>query len=75
MINYVTVRSAVLKPGDKIILGRIILNTITGISPNKTSMMKFFRLATTDSLTSLMNKATITRALAEEIAANLRCRR
>jgi diguanylate cyclase (GGDEF)-like protein len=75
MINYVTVRSAVLKPGDKIILGRIILKYDHRDIAEQNFYEEIYRLATTDSLTSLLNKAAITRSLAEEISASLRYNR
>ena len=75
LINYLPVRSAVLKPGDKIILGRVILKFDHRDIAEQGFFDEIYRLATTDSLTSLLNKATITRALSDEIAAACRSRR
>jgi two-component system, cell cycle response regulator len=75
MVNYVSVRRAVLKPGDKIFLGRVILKFDHRDVAEQNFFDEIYRLATTDSLTALLNKATITRALAEEITDGLRYHR
>jgi two-component system, cell cycle response regulator len=75
LINYVSVRRAVLKPGDKIFLGRVILKFDHRDVAEQKFFDEIYRLATTDSLTALLNKATITRTLAEEIADGLRYHR
>jgi two-component system cell cycle response regulator len=75
LINYAPVRNAVLKPGDKIILGRIILKFEHRDVAEQSFYDEIYRMATTDSLTSLLNKAAITRALSEEINASQRYRR
>lgn len=74
-INYAPIRRAVLKPGDKIFLGRIILKYDHRDIAEQSFYDELYRLATTDSLTSLMNKATITRCLSEEITSGMRNRR
>jgi len=75
LINYVAVRRAVLKPGDKIFLGRVILKFDHRDIAEQNFYDEIYRLATTDSLTSILNKAAITRCLLEEIAGSLRNRR
>jgi two-component system, cell cycle response regulator len=75
LINYAEVRSAVLKPGDKIIIGRVILKFEHRDIAEQSFYDEIYKLATTDSLTVLLNKASITRALSEEITAGLRNRR
>jgi two-component system, cell cycle response regulator len=72
LINYVPVRRAVLKPGDKVFLGRVILKFDHRDIAEQSFYDELYRLATTDSLTSLLNKATITRFLSDEIAAGTR---
>jgi diguanylate cyclase (GGDEF)-like protein len=75
MVNYSSVRRAVLKPGDKIFLGRTILKFDHRDVAEQTFFDEIYRLATTDSLTSLLNKSSITRTLSEEIADGMRYRR
>jgi two-component system, cell cycle response regulator len=75
LINYAPVRNAVLKPGDKIILGQIILKFEHRDVAEQSFYEEIYKMATTDSLTSLLNKAAITRALSDEINANQRNRR
>jgi diguanylate cyclase (GGDEF)-like protein len=75
LINYLPVCRAVLKPGDKIILGKVILKFDHRDIAEQNFYDEIYRLATTDSLTSLLNKATIARCLSEEIAGNRRNRR
>ena len=75
LINYASVRRAVLKPGDKIFLGRTILKFDHRDVAEQSFFDEIYRLATTDSLTSLLNKASITRTLSEEIADGGRYRR
>ena len=74
LINYSPVKQAVLQPEDKIILGRIILKFEHRDLAEQKFFDEIYRLATVDSLTSLYNKATITRILKEEIAGGLRYR-
>jgi two-component system, cell cycle response regulator len=71
-INYAKVHQKALKPGDKISLGRIILKFDRRDLAEQTFYEEIYRLATIDHLTSLLNKASITRALSEEIAASIR---
>jgi two-component system, cell cycle response regulator len=68
MVNYAPIHQTVLKPGDKIFLGQVILKFDHRDLAEQGFYDEIYRLATTDSLTSLMNKATITRQLTEEIA-------
>jgi two-component system, cell cycle response regulator len=75
LVNYISVRRVVLKPGDKIFLGRVILKFDHRDVAEQKFYDEIYRLATTDSLTTLLNKATITRNLAEEIADGLRYHR
>ncbi len=66
-VNYRKVRRAVLKPGDKICLGRVILRFEYRDLADQKYYDEVYRLVTTDSLTGLLNKATITRVLSDEI--------
>lgn len=75
LVNYKKIRRAVLKPGDKICLGRIILKFEYKDLADQNFYEEIYRLATTDSLTGLLNKATITRALSEEMAKSARYHR
>jgi diguanylate cyclase (GGDEF)-like protein len=75
MVNYVAVESAVLKPGDKISIGRIILKFDHRDLAEQNFYDEIFKMATSDSLTSLLNKSSITRALSDEIASSLRYQR
>lgn len=74
-VNYASVHKAVLKPGDKIFLGRTILKFEHRDVAEQSFFDEIYRMATTDSLTSLLNKASITRTLSEEIADTARYRR
>jgi diguanylate cyclase (GGDEF)-like protein len=67
LVNYRAVHQAVLKPGDKLFLGRVILKFDHRDIAEQGFYDEIYRLATTDSLTSLLNKAAITRFLSEEI--------
>jgi len=67
LVNYRRVEKAVLKPGDKICLGRVILKFEYRDLADRGFYDEVYRLATTDSLTSLLNKATITRMISDEI--------
>lgn len=67
LINYVAVRKAVLKPGDKIFIGRVVLQFDHRDAAGQDLFDETFRFATTDGLTSLLNKAAVTRTLREEI--------
>jgi diguanylate cyclase (GGDEF)-like protein len=75
LVNYASARRVVLKPGDKIFLGRTILKFDHRDVAEQNFFDEIYRLATTDSLTSLLNKASITRTLSEEIADSARNRR
>jgi two-component system, cell cycle response regulator len=75
LVNYSAVTSSVLKPGDKIILGRIILKFDHRDLAEQNFYDEIYRLATTDTLTNLLNKATITRTLVDEIAGSQRDQR
>jgi two-component system, cell cycle response regulator len=75
MVNYAAIHQAVLKPGDKIFLGQVILKFDHRDLAEQGFYEEIYRLATTDSLTSLMNKATIMRQLTEEIAGLTRKKR
>ncbi len=75
LINYRKVRRAVLKPGDKICIGSVILKFEYKDLADQNFYEEIYRLATTDSLTGLLNKATITRTLKEETAKSSRYRR
>jgi len=66
-VNYHKVRRAVLKAGDKICLGRVILKFEYRDLADQKFYDEVYRLATTDGLTGLLNKATITRILSDEI--------
>lgn len=74
-VNYTSVRRVVLKPGDKIFLGRTILKFDHRDVAEQSFFDEIYRLATTDSLTSLLNKASITRTLSEVITDGARYRR
>ncbi len=67
LVNYRKVRRAVLKPGDKICIGRVILKFELKDLADKNYFDEIYRLATTDSLTGLLNRAAITRVMQEEI--------
>jgi diguanylate cyclase (GGDEF)-like protein len=67
LVNYRKVHRAVLKAGDKICLGRVILKFEYRDLADRSFYDEVYRLATTDSLTSLLNKAAITRILSDEI--------
>jgi two-component system, cell cycle response regulator len=72
MVNHATIHRSVLKPGDKIFLGGVILKFDHRDLAEQGFYDEIYRMATTDSLTSLMNKATIMRHLSEEIAGLIR---
>jgi two-component system, cell cycle response regulator len=75
MVNYEAVQKKSLKPGDKISIGRIILKFDCRDLAEQNFYEEIYRLATVDHLTSVLNKATITRILFEEMASSLRdCR-
>jgi diguanylate cyclase (GGDEF)-like protein len=75
LVNYDSVEKAILKPGDKIILGQVILKFDHRDIVEQNFYEEIYRLATIDNVTLLLNKATITKILSEEIAASLRYRR
>jgi len=62
----------ILKPGDKISIGQVILKFEYRDIADQSFYDEIYRLATVDSLTSLLNKRTVTRALAEELTKRLR---
>jgi two-component system, cell cycle response regulator len=71
-VNLLKVQQKVLKAGDKISIGRVILKFDRRDVAERGFYEEIYRLATVDHLTSLLNKATITRVLSEEIAASIR---
>jgi two-component system cell cycle response regulator len=75
LLNYTSASKAVLNPGDKIILGRIILKYEHRDLAEQQFFEEIYRLATIDNVTSLYNKTAITRILKEEIADSVRNRR
>ena len=75
LVNYRKVRRAVLKPGDKICMGRIILKFELKDLADQNYFDEIYRLATTDSLTGLLNRAAIMRVMQEEIVKRQRYRR
>jgi two-component system, cell cycle response regulator len=75
MVNYARIHQVILQPGDKIILGQVILKYDQRDLAEQGFYDEIYRQATTDSLTSLMNKATILRQLSEEIVGLARRRR
>jgi diguanylate cyclase (GGDEF)-like protein len=75
LVNYEAVQKKSLKPGDKISIGRVILKYDCRDLAEQNFYEEIYRLATIDHLTSLLNKATITRNLFDELASSLRdCR-
>lgn len=68
LVNYRKVRRTVLKAGDKICMGRVILKFEYRDLADQSFYDEVYRLATEDGLTSLLNKATITRILSDEVA-------
>jgi diguanylate cyclase (GGDEF)-like protein len=74
-INYAGEKRKRLQPGDKIFIGRIILKYDHRDIADQNFHAEIYRLATVDTLTSLLNKSTITKFLAEEILSNIRDRR
>jgi diguanylate cyclase (GGDEF)-like protein len=75
LVNYKKVSRVVLKPGDKICLGSVILKFEYRDLADKNFYDEIYRLATTDSLTGLLNKAAVTRSLNEEVAKSIRYNR
>jgi diguanylate cyclase (GGDEF)-like protein len=75
LLNYSLIKRTVLKPGDKIILGRVILKYEQRDLAEQQFFDEIYRLATVDNLTSLNNKSTIARILKDEIARNARDQR
>jgi len=61
LVNYRRVHRKLLKPGDKITLGRTILKFEVRDLADQNFYDEIYRLATTDGLTRLLNKATVTR--------------
>jgi diguanylate cyclase (GGDEF)-like protein len=74
LVNYRRVKRTVLKPGDKICLGRIILKFEYRDLADQNFFEEIYRLATIDNLTSLLNKAAIMRAFSDELSKKLRYR-
>lgn len=74
LVNYRRVRRVILKPGDKICLGRVILKFEYRDLADQNFFDEIYRLATVDPLTSLLNKVSITRFLSEELTKKLRYR-
>jgi two-component system cell cycle response regulator len=74
LVNYRKVRRVILKPGDKICLGRVILKFEYRDLADQSFYDEIYRLATVDPLTSLLNKASITRVFSEELTKKLRYR-
>jgi two-component system cell cycle response regulator len=75
LVNYSSVKKVLLQPGDKIILGRVVLKYEHRDLAEQQFFDEIYRLATIDSATSLYNKATITRILKEEISESARDQR
>ncbi len=67
LVNYRRVQRAVLRPGDKITLGQTILKYEHRDIADRNFYDEVYRMATTDGLTGLLNKMTITRLLGEEL--------
>lgn len=67
LVNYRKVKKAVLKPGDKILMGRVILKFEYKDLADQKFFDEIYRLATVDGLTSLLNKAAILRHLSDEV--------
>jgi len=72
LVNYRSVKRVVLKPGDKIILGRAILKFEYRDVADQSFYEEIYRLATVDNLTSLLNRSAITRFLNDEVTKRLR---
>ena len=67
LVNYRRVRKAVLRPNDKVTIGQIILKFEYRDLAEQNYHEEMYRLTTTDTLTSLLNKWAVTRMLLEEI--------
>ena len=74
LVNYSPIKKTILKPGDKIILGRVILKYEHRDLAEKRFFDEIYRFATVDSLTTLHNKSTIIGMLKDEIVVNIRDR-
>jgi two-component system, cell cycle response regulator len=74
MVNQRRVRRAVLKPGDTISLGRVILKYEQRDLSDRNFYDEIYRLVTTDPLTSLLNKETVLRELSDELTERKRYR-
>jgi diguanylate cyclase (GGDEF)-like protein len=72
LVNNSVVHQKVLKAGDKIWMGHVILKFDRRDLAEQSFYEEIYRLATVDHLTSVLNKAAITRVLSEEIAGSLR---
>jgi diguanylate cyclase (GGDEF)-like protein len=72
LVNYRRVRRVVLKPGDKIALGRVILKFEYRDLADQSFHQQIYRLATEDNLTGLLNRYAISRVLSEELTKRLR---
>jgi two-component system, cell cycle response regulator len=75
LVNYRRVRRAVLRAGDKIYLGRVILKFEYRDLADKNFFDEIYRLATMDGLTALLNRAAIMRELRDEMVKRRRYRR
>jgi two-component system, cell cycle response regulator len=75
LVNYRRVQKAVLKPGDKIVLGQTILKYEHRDIADRNFYDEIYKLATTDGLTGLLNKASIMRQLGDEMEKAQRYRR
>jgi two-component system cell cycle response regulator len=68
LINSRRVQRAVLRPGDRIFMGRVVLRFDYRDLADREFFDRVYRMATTDSLTMLLNRSMITRVLEEEAA-------
>lgn len=71
-VNYHKVRRVVLKAGDKITLGQVILKFEYKDLADQNFHHQIYRLATEDNLTGLLNRYAIGRVLSEELTKKLR---
>jgi two-component system, cell cycle response regulator len=71
-VNYARVQQKALRSGDKISIGRVIMKFDRRDLAEQSFYEEIYRLATIDHLTSILNKASIVRALSDEIAISIR---